>query len=459
MSSEARQFRLSLQGGGSVVVGGGPAVCLVTSTTLQFTAAVRENIKFAVSRRTEQGKERVTNRQDLCNLSEDLRQFSFGFDVTPGGSYKVVVVLGSEHVEGSPLKVQGAAEEQEAGKVQEAVAAMASLGLANSAGTGALQLPHKVEGLRDGRKATKIKETGSIVKIEKVPTVEKEKAQTVKDKSKITSASMAAEGLAAVPGLVGELARAMATAPSALGVRSTKPFPRLAGIKEGLGEAELHRPIGLCLLRDGRLVVASTFDDKVKMFLPDGKLDRLVRLPEGTFSHPSDMATLSTGNFVVRDDRGVHEFSASGGFVRQLPVGAEERGAAKCFGLAQDEQGRLVTIVEARGRPAALVSMDLATCRVVHRRELGDVVDSSKGRSKCRFLTHADGRLYVTDLGLDMVYVLEAATGALLQVFGRSGAAPDCFCDPAGLAADGSGGVLVADSRNHRVVLYSREGR
>ena len=110
----------------------------------------------------------------------------------------------------------------------------------------------------------------------------------MKDKSKITAASMAAEGLAAVPGLVGELARAMAPATSALGVRSTKPFPRLAGIKEGLGEAELHRPIGLCLLRDGRLVVASTFDDKVKMFLPDGKLDRLVRLPEGTFSHPSD---------------------------------------------------------------------------------------------------------------------------------------------------------------------------
>ena len=446
MSSEARQFRLSLQGGGggSVAAGGGPAVCLVTSTTLQFTAAVRENIKFAVSRRTEQGKERVTNRQDLCSLSEDLRQFRFGFDVAQAGSYKVVVVLGSEHVEGSPLKVQGAAE------VQEVAVAMAGLGLANSAGTGALQLRHKVDDLGDGRKATKIKETEPTVKV-KVP--------IVKEKSKGTSASTGAGSRASSPGLVGELAAAMAAAPSALGVRSTKPFPRLAGIKEGLGEAELHRPIGLCLLQDGRLVVASTFDDKVKMFLPDGKLDRLVKLPEGAFSHPSDMTTLSSGNFVVRDDRGVHEFSPSGVFLRRLPVGGEERGAAKCFGLAQDAQGRLVTIVEARGKPAALVSMDLATCRVVHRRELGDVVDSTKGRSKCRFLTHAGGRLYVTDLGLDMVYVLEAATGTLQQVFGRSGAAPDCFSDPAGLAADGEGGLLVADSRNHRIALYSREGR
>jgi len=183
MSSEARQFRLSLQGGGggSVAAGGGPAVCLVTSTTLQFTAAVRENIKFAVSRRTEQGKERVTNRQDLCSLSEDLRQFRFGFDVAQAGSYKVVVVLGSEHVEGSPLKVQGAAE------VQEVAVAMAGLGLANSAGTGALQLRHKVEDLGDGRKAIKNKETEPVVKIEKVPKVNA-KVPIVKEKSKCTSA-------------------------------------------------------------------------------------------------------------------------------------------------------------------------------------------------------------------------------------------------------------------------------
>ena len=65
-------------------------MCQVTSEH-QFTEAVREEIKFAVSRRTSEGKERVPTRQDLCSLSNDSRRFSFGFDthMHQPGSYKV----------------------------------------------------------------------------------------------------------------------------------------------------------------------------------------------------------------------------------------------------------------------------------------------------------------------------------------------------------------------------------
>ena len=63
-------------------------MCQVTSEH-QFTEAVREEIKFAVNRRTAEGKERVPTRQDLCSLSNDSRRFSFGFDTYQPGSYKV----------------------------------------------------------------------------------------------------------------------------------------------------------------------------------------------------------------------------------------------------------------------------------------------------------------------------------------------------------------------------------
>ena len=67
-------------------------MCQVTSEH-QFTEAVREEIKFAVSRRKagEGKKERVPTRQDLCSLSNDSRRFSFGFDthMHQPGSYKV----------------------------------------------------------------------------------------------------------------------------------------------------------------------------------------------------------------------------------------------------------------------------------------------------------------------------------------------------------------------------------
>ena len=55
---------------------------------------------------------------------------------------------------------------------------------------------------------------------------------------------------------------------------------------------DLHKPIGLCLLQvheplstcpdlpqSGALVVASSFEDKVKLYRPEGGLDRTISLP------------------------------------------------------------------------------------------------------------------------------------------------------------------------------------
>ena len=44
------------------------------------------------------------------------------------------------------------------------------------------------------------------------------------------------------------------------------------------------------------------------------------------------------------------------------------------------------------------------------------------------------------------------------MVFGSSGGGPGCFSDPAGLGVDGVGGMAIADSKNHRVCLYSPNG-
>ena len=65
-----------------------PVMCQVTSEH-QFSAAIREDIKFAVSLRNSKGKERVPTRQDLCSLSHDGKRFSFGFDTNQLGAYKV----------------------------------------------------------------------------------------------------------------------------------------------------------------------------------------------------------------------------------------------------------------------------------------------------------------------------------------------------------------------------------
>ena len=92
MASAAEQFRLSLGSKEPLVAKvGASAVCLVTSASLQFATDIREKIRFAVTRRVgpNQVKQKVANRQDLCCLSQDQKQFKFGFDLQSPGIYKV----------------------------------------------------------------------------------------------------------------------------------------------------------------------------------------------------------------------------------------------------------------------------------------------------------------------------------------------------------------------------------
>ena len=61
-------------------------------------------------------------------------------------------------------------------------------------------------------------------------------------------------------------------------------------------ECSLNGPIGMCLLKNGCFVVASSFDDKVKMFSGSGKFLKLVKpTTEAGFERPTDMVCLRCG--------------------------------------------------------------------------------------------------------------------------------------------------------------------
>ena len=231
-----------------------------------------------------------------------------------------------------------------------------------------------------------------------------------------------------------------------------KPLSKVFSIKDGEGEGELRTPIGLCVLSNGTLVVSSTRGDQVKMFSSSGQIVRTLVLPNGGFSRPADMVSLASGRFVVRDDHGLHEFALDGSFLRQVTAGQAERGT-KCFGLAEDQLGRLVTVVEKRAS-SALHFIDIEKDEMVLKTEL--VRDRSAG-SKCRFLSHAKGYLYVTDLGLNKIYKVDSKSGETRMTIG--GKSEASLNDPAGVGVDENGGLLVADSRNHKIRIFSADGR
>ena len=182
---------------------------------------------------------------------------------------------------------------------------------------------------------------------------------------------------------------------------------KLLSLETGTKAENICKPIGMCLLQNRNIVVSSTYDDKVRMFSPVGQLVSLITVPKSPFTRPTDMVTLHCGQFVVRDDNKVIVFSSEGKFVRIL---WQDKGQVKCFGLAQDKEDRVITIMETRSpKRTDLLFFNLKSGELVKKIEMEDII-TNKAKSKCRFLTYQLGKLYITDLGLDCVYILDPAT-------------------------------------------------
>jgi len=237
------------------------------------------------------------------------------------------------------------------------------------------------------------------------------------------------------------------------------------------GNATLTCPIGLCILSNKNIAVASTFTDQVKIFSNSGAFIKIVK-PDIPFNHPSDMLTLRSGEFAVRDDANIQFFTIKGKYIRSL----DTTYINKCYGMAEIEGGLLVTINENKGRAwrkgklpdqdkfeggtgmgeTDLLFFNIETGQLVKRMEMAGII-LDKQRSKCRFLTTWQEKLLITDLGMDCIYTVDLATKGV-AVCGKSGRGPGCFSDPAGLVVDRQGNWLVADSRNHRLCVYTGQG-
>ena len=88
-----------------------------------------------------------------------------------------------------------------------------------------------------------------------------------------------------------------------------------------------------------------------------------------------------------------------------------------------------------------------------------DVVDSFDNwkKSRPRFLTYSNKKLFITDTGLHKFYLVDLQTGSQ-QAFGYQGTNPGQLLQPTGIIADHSGHLLIADG-NKRLSVYSEDGQ
>ena len=164
---------------------------------------------------------------------------------------------------------------------------------------------------------------------------------------------------------------------------------------------------------------------------------------------------IASSSFIVQDMTGIQVFNDEGFFVSRV---WRSHKPWECFGLAEDEQRRLWFIdFNWRSKETHLRCYDLKVGKPVKGISPKELVGDRSRESKCRFLTFSKGKLYITDLGLDQVYILDPNNLESFRKFGSSGAGDGQFNDPAGVVVDDVGNILVADSKNHRLCLFDKK--
>jgi len=450
-------------------------ICTILTSEL-FNDKIQANIKFSIKNKG--CKDAVPYCKNDCKLSEDKKSFQIAFLTTRPGTYVVTVLLYDQHVMDSPLALIVSEPhsieikdklDQHTSKVESFEVDKRDVEI-NVHPSYLVSKESSTENCSGADIALEVKckqvtSTLPPVAIQNVPSPVP--AFPRSESSAVTSSSIKpvssklrrpTHAVSAKDPQPSGIISALSPGPldlSPLAPGSSLAGLRMLSIEEGTKEETLHKPIGMCLLLNGNIAAASTFENKVKIFTSEGNFISEVISPEPPFDRPSDMVTLYSGQFVVRDNIRVQVFSAEGNFMKNL---WQDRGHDKCYGLAQDKEGRLVTIMESR-RPKKtdLLFFNLETGELVKKIEMGDMIPN-KSLSKCRFLTYQLGKLYITDLGLDCVYILDPNT-VVSKVFGCSGSGPGELSDPAGLVVDTVGNIIVADSKNHRLCVFSRDGK
>jgi len=241
--------------------------------------------------------------------------------------------------------------------------------------------------------------------------------------------------------------------------------------------ANKNNVIGILPNRDvviGRIMAYR--EDSVKILRPlaDQKLlQTVIKSEDRPFLNPHDMLTLSNGDFVILDELGLQMFSKDGVFIRALGNNAIDR----CFGIAEDEHGNILTInwappgyrkpssgewnfTKGRGGITCVGETDIffiskESGEVLRRIELSEIM-CFDGKSKCRRLVCHNKVIYVLDVGDDVIYKFKTDFSQVSTIEG-TGSKPGQLRDPVGIVVDDFGNLIVADSGNGRLQIFDRE--
>jgi DNA-binding beta-propeller fold protein YncE len=174
----------------------------------------------------------------------------------------------------------------------------------------------------------------------------------------------------------------------------------------------------------------------------------------GEFNKPRSLAVDREDNLYVVDLTGrVQKFSPEGKYLLAWQMPQTDKGKPK--GMCRDGEGNIVVVEPHYSR----VNHHAPDGKLVKQWGLHGTNDGQLAFPRA-VATDRAGNIFVSEYGLrERVQLFAPSNATFLQTIGHDGTANGEFNRPEGLDVDGQGRLFVADSCNHRIQVFSGDGK
>ncbi len=228
-------------------------------------------------------------------------------------------------------------------------------------------------------------------------------------------------------------------------------------IRYFLGEAEkrLVAPCAVAADAEGRLFVVDTSLKTVHVFDSRAGAYYTFAPPERPFQSPVGIAVDGRRGFIYVTDsqQGVVKIFTRGGrtYVGEIGEGVLERPT----GIAVSRAASELLVVDT-------LSANVVRYGLGDHRLKGGFGGTGSGKGRFRYPTNIwvtpEGRILVSD-SLNFRVQIFSSAGRYLDSFGSLGNAPGYFSRPKGVAADSDGNIYVVDALFDNIQVFDRNGR
>lgn len=229
---------------------------------------------------------------------------------------------------------------------------------------------------------------------------------------------------------------------------------------DGHEDGQLSRPWGLCVDREGNIIVADRRNNRVQVFSPEG----VFKLKFGTkgtaageFDLPAGITTDPQGRIVVvdKDNHRVQIFTPIGGFVLMFGTYGKSCGQFRYPWDVAINSERQIVVTDSRNYRIQLFNSEGAFITMLmfdgsnHSRML-------KGLTTPRGVCFTPlGDIIISDFENHRLLLIDSSLNTILGAKGYEGLAVGEFSRPSGIICDDEGKIIVADSKNQRVIAFS----